>query len=208
METRVSVNENDIVRVKLNDTSLIYVDAYPEHTFKGLVTQIANSASVSGSTTDQVTTFEVKILLLKDSYNHLTEKKLPNPFRPGMSTNVDIQTMTKHSVLTIPIQAVTTREATSASNTENSEKEGIKKSSDEDAIERNISEIVFVAKGDTATRIEIKTGIQDNRYIEIISGLEPNDEVVVAPFSAISRRLSNGSLIKRVEENQLFQTSK
>lgn len=205
METRVSVNENDIVRVKLNDTSLIYVDAYPEHTFKGVVTQIANSASVTGSTTDQVTTFEVKILLLKSSYNHLISKGLPNPFRPGMSTNVDIQTMTKNNVLTIPIQAVTTREA---SNTKNSEKEENKKSSDEDAIDKKISEIVFVAKSDTASSVEVQTGIQDNRYIEIISGLETDDEVIIAPFSAISRRLSNGSLIKRVEEKQLFQTSK
>ncbi|MFP4556825.1 MAG: efflux RND transporter periplasmic adaptor subunit [Bacteroidales bacterium] len=207
METRVSVNENDIVRVKLNDTSLIYVDAYPDKTFKGVVTQIANSASVTGAATDQVTTFEVRIFLLEDSYNHLINQRLPNPFRPGMSTSVDIQTMTKHNILTIPIQSVTTRETADDMDSKDKQKEQKSEDTDNDSDEPKISEIVFVAKSDTARIVKVQTGIQDNRYIEITSGLEPNDEVIVAPFSAISRRLSNGTLIKKVQENELFNTS-
>ena len=199
METRVSVNENDIVRVKLNDTSLIYVDAYPVETFKGIVTQIANSANVAGVATDQVTTFEVKILLLEDSYNHLITDNQPNPFRPGMSTNVDIQTMTKYNVLTVPIQAVTTR-----TNDNNEETKG------EDTSEKTKnqpSEIVFIAVGDTARVANVKTGIQDNRHIEILSGLEGDEDVVVSPFSAISRRLDDGKLVNRVTQDKLFQPS-
>jgi len=100
METRVDVNENDIVRVKMNDTALIEVDAYLDRKFKGIVTQIANSASVQGASTDQVTSFEVRILLLETSYIDLLNGKNSSPFRPGMSTTVDIRTQTKLNILT------------------------------------------------------------------------------------------------------------
>lgn len=207
MEARVSVNENDIVRVKLNDTSLIYVDAYPDQTFKGLVTQIANSASITGIATDQVTTFEVRIFLLDKSYNHLVRDNQPNPFRPGMSTTVDIQTMTKANILTIPIQSVTTR-PDSASLADAS-----LVANEADKAETTISasklrEVVFVAAGDTAKIVYVSTGIQDNRFIEITTGLTEEDDVVVAPFSAISRRLDNGKLVKRVTPDKLFQPTR
>lgn len=207
MEARVSVNENDIVRVKLNDTTLIYVDAYPDQIFKGLVTQIANSASVSGVATEQVTTFEVRIFLLDKSYNHLIKPNQPNPFRPGMSTTVDIQTMTKANILTIPIQAVTTRpDTTSASKilpTEEKSTDGVDKK-----VKANLKEVVFVAVGDTAKMVFVTTGIQDNRYIEITKGITTDDEVIVAPFSAISRKLENKKLVKKVSQDQLFKATK
>ncbi|MDF1547249.1 MAG: efflux RND transporter periplasmic adaptor subunit, partial [Bacteroidales bacterium] len=111
MEVQVDVNENDIVRVENNDTAIIEVDAYLGKKFKGIVTEIANSASVSGTGSDEVTNFEVKILILKDSYADLIPKDKPNyyPFRPGMSATADIQTNTKVNVLSVPIQAITTR---------------------------------------------------------------------------------------------------
>jgi len=111
MEVKVDVNENDIVRVESGDTAIIEVDAYLGEKFKGIVTEIANSASVAGTGTDQVTNFEVKILILKDSYTELIPKDKKNfyPFRPGMSATADIQTNTKYNVLSIPIQSVTTR---------------------------------------------------------------------------------------------------
>lgn len=203
MEARVSVNENDIVRVKLRDTSLIYVDAYPDQTFKGVVTQIANSASVTGVATDQVTTFEVRIFLLENSYSHLFKQNQPNPFRPGMSTTVDIQTMTKANILTIPIQAVTTRNDTIPVMGGNDMTETPKDASADNAPKQ--IEVVFIAVGDTARLVRVTTGIQDNRNIEITSGLEGEEEVVVAPFSAISRRLEDGKLVKKVEQGKLFQ---
>ena len=109
MEVQVEVNENDIVRVNLNDTAIIEVDAFLGEKFKGIVTEIANSANVSGLSTDQVTNFQVKVLLLRDSYQKLYDEGYVNPFRPGMSATVDIQTDTRLAILSVPIQSVTTR---------------------------------------------------------------------------------------------------
>ena len=203
MEARVSVNENDIVRVKLNDTSLIYVDAYPDQNFKGVVTQIANSASVTGVATDQVTTFEVRILLMENSYKHLVTDRKPNPFRPGMSTTVDIQTTTRYNVLSVPIQAVTTRSDSVSINAGSLSEEN--ENTTEQAEKSKLKEVVFIAKGDTASMVYVKTGIQDNRNIEVLEGLTDSVDVVVAPFSAISRRLQDGKLVKKVTQDKLFQ---
>lgn len=210
METRVDVNENDIVRVKMNDTALIEVDAYVDRKFKGIVTQIANSASVQGTTTDQVTSFEVRILLLEDSYKDLISSKNPSPFRPGMSTTVDIRTQTKLNVLTIPIQAVTTRSDSVNNNaasglSEVNEDQKVNQTTTTTAKPSEIKEIVFVAKGDSAKQVVVKTGIQDNIYIEITEGLKGDEEVIAAPFSAISRKLKDGKLIKKVAKEKLFK---
>ena len=109
MEARVEVNENDIVKVSLGDTALIEVDAYLDKKFKGIVTEIANSAKTTGVSADQVTNFDVKILVLPSSYQSLVDAGDKNPFRPGMSASVDIQTESKSDIITVPIQAVTTR---------------------------------------------------------------------------------------------------
>lgn len=207
MEARVNVNENDIVRVKLNDTALIDVDAYTEDKFKGIVTQIANSASVTGSTTDQVTTFEVRILMLEDSYKHLVTAKKPNPFRPGMSTTVDIQTTTRSNVLTVPIQAVTTR-SDSVSTGAKGFTEVVEEESEPAMQKAELKEVVFITAGDTAKMVTVKTGIQDNRYIEITEGLTGDEEVVVAPFSAISRKLADKKLVTKVDQDKLFKVKK
>ncbi len=190
MEVKVDVNENDIVKVKLNDTAIIEIDAYLGEKFKGVVTEMANSANVSGMATDQVTSFEVKVLLLKNSYNHLIKPNNPNPFRPGMSASVDIQTNTKPNILTIPIQAVTTRTDTSEFADEST--------SDE------FKEIVFVVSEGTAIMKTVKTGIQDNRDIEIVEGIALEDAIVVAPYSAISRKLKDGIKVEVVKKEELF----
>ena len=208
METRVDVNENDIVRVKMSDTAYIEVDAYLDRKFKGIVTQIANSASVAGTSTDQVTSFEVRILLLEDSYKDLISSKNPSPFRPGMSTTVDIRTQTKYNILTVPIQAVTTRSDSLNNKTLGlSEVKQEQKSKQDNATVKpsELKEIVFIAKGDSAKIIVIKTGIQDNSYIEVKEGLTGNEDIISAPFSAISRKLTDGKLIKKVEKDKLFK---
>ncbi|HAF30517.1 MAG TPA: efflux RND transporter periplasmic adaptor subunit [Bacteroidales bacterium] len=194
MEVKVEVNENDIVKVKLNDTALIEVDAYLGETFKGVVTEIANSANVSGMSTDQVTNFIVKILLLKESYKHLIKSHNSNPFRPGMSASVDIQTNTKPNILTIPIQCVTTR-ADSTEKIQNSATEP----------DEELREVVFVVSNDSAILQTVKTGIQDNKYIEVLEGITINEKVITAPYSAISRKLKNGSIVKIVDKDELFQ---
>jgi HlyD family secretion protein len=195
MEVKVEVNENDIIKVKLSDTAFIEIDAYLGEKFKGMVTEIANSANVSGMSVDQVASFDVKVLVLKESYEHLKSKGKLNPFRPGMSASVDIQTTTKKGVLSIPIQAVTTRVDSIEVKGEQQKKE----------ITGETKEMVFVVSSDSVVLQPVKTGIQDNKYIEIVSGLTTEDMVVVAPYSAISRKLKKGSKVTVVDKNKLFE---
>ncbi|MCX6325754.1 MAG: efflux RND transporter periplasmic adaptor subunit [Bacteroidia bacterium] len=191
MEAQVEVNENDIVRVNLGDTALIEVDAYLDQKFKGIVTEIANSAKTTGLSADQVTNFDVKILVLPESYIKLVDAGDSNPFRPGMSATVDIQTELKADIITVPIQSVTTRTDTTKTSTTVSDKD--------------IRTIVFITDGKYALAKDVKTGIQDNNYIEILSGVEENDRVISAPFSAISKKLSDSTLIEIVKKEELFK---
>jgi HlyD family secretion protein len=191
MEARVEVNENDIVRVKLGDTAVIEVDAYLDKKFRGVVTEIANSAKTTGVSADQVTNFDVKILVLPESYQDLVKNGSPNPFRPGMSATVDIQTESKDDVIAVPIQSVTTRTDTT--------KNSVRSSSDE------IRTLVFISDGKYALARDVKTGIQDNNYIEIVSGAEANENVISAPFSAISKKLSDSTLIEVLKKEELFK---
>lgn len=190
MEAQVEVNENDIVRVKLNDTAFIEVDAYLDEKFKGVVTEIANSAKTTGMSADQVTNFDVKIFVLPASYEKFTQKGI-NPFRPGMSTTVEILTETRDGIITVPIQAVTTRTDTT--------KTAIT------AADEEIRTLVFVTDGTYALAKDVKTGIQDNNYIEIMSGVEDSAKVISAPFSAISKKLSDSTLIEIVKKDDLYK---
>jgi len=193
MEVVVDVNENDIIRVKLGDTAIIEVDAYLDRDFSGVVTEIANSAKSAGLTADQVTNFPVRILILRESYEDLITERNPSPFRPGMSASVDIRTSRKQNVLTVPIQAVTTR-----TDTTRLKMTGIEE----------VRTIVFLSDGKYALARDVKTGIQDNINIEILSGLTEGDEAIVQPFSAISKKLSDSTLIEVVTKEALFNTEK
>ncbi len=207
MEVNVEVNENDIVRVALGDTSIIEVDAYLNKKFKGIVTEIATSANILGVSVDQVTNFDVKIRILRDSYKDLIPKDNPrfSPFRPGLSATVDIQTETAHNILTVPIQAVTTRSDTTGKEKSLREKREEEKSKKEDSKEdEEFHEYVFLYDNDTAKMQEVKTGIQNNTYIEITEGLEDGQEVIVAPYRAVSKKLKNGDKVKKVPKKDLF----
>jgi HlyD family secretion protein len=177
------VNENDIPRVKLGDTATIEVDAWPDFKFSGVVTEIASSAKTTGVSADQVTNFDVKILVIPESIKD-------HALRPGMSATVDIRTETRNAVLAVPIQSVTTRTDTT---------KVVQKTADED-----IRTIVFTTDGQRAFAKDVKTGIQDNSYIEILSGVSEGDRVVSAPYSAISRKLSDSTMVEIVKKEQLF----
>jgi HlyD family secretion protein len=189
MEARVEVNENDIVRVSLGDTATIEVDAYLDREFKGIVTEIANSAKTTGVSADQVTNFDVKIRVLPESYASLAEEMGSHPFRPGMSATVEIQTDLKNNILAVPIQSVTTRIDTTR----------IVSTSKE-----YVRTLVFLTEGKYALARDVKTGIQDNNYIEILSGINEKDRVISAPFSAISKKLSDSTLVEIVDRKQLY----
>ena len=193
MEVIVEVNENDIIRVLTGDTAIVEVDAYMDQDFKGLVTEIANSATTSGMATDQVTSFNVKILLLHESYQNLLDET-PNPFRPGMSATVDIQTETKYNIFTIPIQAVTTRLDTIG-----------QEQNDLVVADKDPDVVVFKVIDDYVMSQIVETGIQDNNYIEITSGLSIEDDIVIAPYNAISRKLADSSMIEIVTKKELFK---
>ena len=214
MEVKVEVNENDIVNVEKSDTAVIQIDAYMKRKFRGMVTEIASSANVSGTSTGQVTNFNVKILLLEESYKDLLISQLHKyPFLPGMSATVEIRTKTRHNVISIPIQAVTTRANNGNSKKVNNEPvanvEGTNKSEDKVAMkEPEQFEVVFVNRKNLARQVKVKTGIQDNTNIEIIQGLNSDDEVVVAPYGLVSKTLKDSTTIEVVKIDDLYKVKK
>jgi len=215
MEVEVEVNENDIVRVSDHDTALIEVDAYPDTKFQGVVSEIPVSANTTGVTTDQVTNFMVKILLLKDSYEDKITPTNLYPLRPGMSATADIQTDRKTGIYSIPIQAVTTRPDTSGTAIVKEDQQigqvssdgtvsNVTMPSEESTTRDEPMVVVFVVSDGKAKMKEVKTGIQDNNYIEIKEGLDQDDQVIIAPYSAISRQLKNNLNVEVVSEDELF----
>jgi HlyD family secretion protein len=208
MEVHVEVNENDIVRVSMGDTAIIEVDAYLKEKFKGIVTEIATSANTQGTSADQVTNFDVKVLMLSKSYKHLSDGKPEgfSPFRPGMSASVDIQTEVRKDVPCIEIAAVTTRNDTTGRTLTSYEKrkqEKEKKAKYEQ--EKEIKEYVFLYQDGTAVMQEVKTGIQDNKYIEIKSGLSEGDKVITGPYIAVSKTLKNRDKVEKTTKDKLFE---
>lgn len=193
MEVRVDVSENDIPRVSIGDWVEIEVDAYLDRIFTGRVTQIANSASnsaVATLTSDQVTNFEVRISISPDSYQDLVSPAKPYPFRPGMSATVEVNTETIEDVLSIPIQAVTTRER-------KEEEKNVKLVNQRSSPMDDLLEVVFVCEGDTVRMAEVSTGIQDDTYIQIKSGLDEGAEIVTGPYAAVARKLEEGDEFQR-----------
>lgn len=199
MEVRVNVNENDIVRVHLGDSVLIDVDAYSntDKEFKGLVTLIANTAKDKASA-DAITEFEVRILILRESYLDLIKAGNKFPFRPGMTASVEIMTQRKTNVLSVPLAAVTTRTADEKKDEQkNKGNDDHKVTSGPKKPEKKKEEkvVVFVNDKGTAKRVEVKTGISDYDNIEILSGLPDSAEVVTGPFLVVSERLKEGDKI-------------
>ncbi len=191
IEVRVDVSEGEITKVKLNDTASIEVDAYFDRKFVGVVTQVANTskgASNSMTSSDQSTNFVVKIRILKSSYEDLLTDN-PKPFLPGMSATVDIKTKKKFGVLAVPIQAVTTKD--SVYNGTN-----------------HTTELLFVKDSSKALVKQVKTGIQDDSYIEIVEGLNGNEKIITGPYNIISKDLKNGDNIKELDKNAKKKTKK
>lgn len=194
MEVEVDVNENDIVKIKIGDEANVEVDAYLKKKFRGVVTSISNSASTT-LTSDQVTNFKVKVRILKESYQDLLEGKPEaySPFRPGMTATVDIITQTKSNVLAVPISSVVVKSDTTA----------VKDFKVDDPNEKKAApksdkkfECVFVKVGDKAKIRIIKTGIQDDTNIEVMSGLKPGDVVITGPYTTVSKDLNSGDKVK------------
>lgn len=201
IEVRVDVSETDIAKVKLGDTTIIEADAYRDRKFTGIVSKIAVSSTSSGTlaatvSTDQVTNYTVHILILPESYGDLLAKSGKFPFKPGMSASVEIQTRRERNILSIPVNAVTTRDYA----------DSIKKKNDAIANDA-VRQVVFVydeKKKEVAIR-DVKTGVQDNQYIQITEGLKVGEQVVVAPYGAIARTLKDKTKVSVVAKDKLFE---
>ena len=219
IEVRVDVGENDIPKVKLGDTAIVEVDAYSNRKFKGLVYKIANptssSALTGGSSTTEVTNYKVHIRLLPDSYSDLVIKGKSFPFRPGMTASADIQTKSHNNVLSVPLNAVTTRDPKDSSNTSKNDKrekkdENVKSDAPKSVTAGdNLQEVVFVLQKDNKVKqVKVKTAIQDLNNIEIVEGLKEGDEVVTGPYSTVSKTLKEGTLVKKTAKDKLFEEKK
>ncbi|POY38557.1 efflux RND transporter periplasmic adaptor subunit [Solitalea longa] len=209
MEAVVDVNENDINRISLNDTADIEVDAFLGKKFKGVVTSIANSASTASSTatTDQVTNFQVKVHLIPSSYEQLLKGDTESPFRPGLSSTVDIHTEKVTNSLSVPIQAVTTREPEKK---DDKDKDAPQKNDDKKS-EKTLDQVqplVFVMRNGVAQSVNVTTGIQNDSFIEIKSGLKDGDQVITGPYLAVSKTLKSGDKVKKVEKDKLYAGEK
>ncbi len=204
IEVRVDVSETDISKVKTGDTTIIDADAYRNRKFKGIVSRIAVSSTKTGSgtSTDQVTNYTVHIWILPSSYSDVSAQlgKGKFPFKPGMSASVEIQTNRQDNILSVPVNAVTTRDwADSVKN----------KLVAQSAID-NIRQVVFVydSKTQMVSLRDVKTGLQDNKYLQVTTGLKENEEVVTAPYGAIARTLKDNTKVKVVAKDQLFEAKK
>ena len=220
IEVRVDVGENDIPKVKLGDSALIEVDAYSNRKFKGIVTQIASSsagtatASIGGATSNDVTNYKVYIRILPESYQDLFNKDRPKnfPFRPGMTASADIMTKTKQNVVTVPINAVTTREKGTdnvvGAKTDEKKEAGIQEAT-KTGLAADLDEVVFVLQPNgTVKKVKVKTDIQDINYIEVVDGIKVGDEVITSPYNIISKTLKDGMKVQVVPKDKLFEAPK
>jgi HlyD family secretion protein len=213
LEVRVDVGENDIVKISIGDSADVEVDAYNNRKFKGVVTKIASSTKGGAAlaASNDVTNYEVRIRLDKSSYEDLA--KLPFPFRPGMNATADIRTKVVQNVLAVPITAVNARVKGSDMSVADKKKETSETKDDEasatTAVENTsdeLEEVVFVlSKDGIVKKAVVRSGVQDINYIEILSGLKEGDQVITAPYSAISKTLKDGAKVKPVKKEELYE---
>jgi len=204
MEAVVDVNENDVVNVKLGDAANIKIDAYGDRKFKGIVQQIANTGKTTGTgTQEEVTNFEVKIRI--DDHDVA--------LRPGLSCTADIQTNIVKDAVAVPMQSVTIRTGDTNLSPEEIEKQKQKiaaRDKDDNKAElsndrlekqaqkeerEKLAKVVFLKSGNKAHMLKVTTGIADDSYMEIKSGIKPGDEVISGSYSAISRKLKEGAKV-------------
>nr|WP_294902735.1 efflux RND transporter periplasmic adaptor subunit [uncultured Lacibacter sp.] len=220
IEVRVDVGENDIPKVKIGDSAIIEVDAYNDRKFKGVVTQISSSSTsaqsaTASATSGDVTNYKVYIRIDPASYADLVDpvKGKALPFRPGMSASADIMTTKQVNVIAVPILAVTTRDKNEKESQAKAKEEADKKkaqgqettAANNAVVTDEMEEVVFIIQKDgTVKKVAIRTHIQDNEYIEVLSGIKEGDEVVSAPYNTISKTLKDGMKVMVVPKEKVY----
>lgn len=202
MEADIEISENDITNVKIGDTATIEVDAFPEKQISGVVFEISNTAQSKGvGTQEEIINFIVKL--------RIQDKEVL--LKPGMSCNADIKVNSKMDVIAVPIQSITAREEQQEMQKESEEEQTKRISEGTSKKKQKIKEMVFVVEGNekkTVKLVEVKTGISDDKYIEISEGINPDVEVVKGPYKAISKDLDNGTKVKIDNELKKFSKEK
>jgi len=227
IEAIVDVGENDIPKVHLGDSANIEVDAYNNRKFRGIVTQIASSVASSSSTTstissNDVTNYKVHIRLSPASYKDLYIVKRPKsfPFRPGMTASADIQTNTHFNAISVPINAVTTRDKNGSNtaigankSTDNANGDDNNKDNTSENIAKaasgDLDEVVFLLQANgTVKNAKVKTGLQDINFIEITDGVKEGNDIITGPYSTVSKILKDGTKVQVVAKDKLFEAKK
>lgn len=214
IETQVEVGENDIPKVKIGDTAIVQIDAYNARKFKGVVYKIANpTVQTNAISSTTVTNYKVHIRLLPSSYMDMIGNGKPFPFRPNMTASADIQTNTKPGILAVPLNAVTTRDKkddAKANDKTKKEKTTVTvTTTDDETAADDLEEVVYVMQKDgTVKKVKVKTGIQDINYIEILSGLSGNEQVITGPYDVVSKKLKDGMKVKIVPKDDLVKDIK
>jgi HlyD family secretion protein len=212
IEVRVDVGESDIPKVRFGDTALVEIDAYNNRKFKGIVYKIANPAASPGSGSgNEVTNYKVHIRLLYESYADLLRTGNGFPFRPNMNASADIQTRTEKNVLSVPLNAVTTRDKKTdkvpskrKDATKGEDEETDSKATNDEAVE-----CVFVLQKDgSVKKYNVKTGIQDINYIQVITGIKKGDKVITGPYNTVTKTLKDGTRVKEVKKEELVEDQK
>ena len=211
LEVRVDVGENDIIKINIGDTADVEVDAYNNRKFKGVVTKIASSTAGGQnglSSSNDVTNYQVRIRLDKDSYKDLAGKAFP--FRPGMNASAEIRTKKVENILSVPIGAVNARVRGSDKSMEDKRKEEKVIKDEDEALattnDNELEEVVFIMQQDgIVKKVVVKSGVQDMNYIEVVMGLKEGDEVVIGPYTAVSKNLKDGMKVKVVTKDKLFE---
>ena len=205
MEVRVDVSETDIAKVKPGDTARIDADAYRDRRFTGIVSKVGVSSKGGNAlqSTDQVTNYTVHIYILPESYADIALKLAARSFvfKPGMSASVEIQTRRVDNVLSVPVNAVTTRDWPDSLQ---------KQKAGDQSVAGAVRQVVFLLDGATGTvRLQdVSTGIQDNTYIYVTSGLKADQTVITAPYGAVARDLKDGDKVQVVPKDKLFEGAK
>jgi HlyD family secretion protein len=218
IEVQVDVGENDIPKVKFGDSAIVEVDAFNNRKFKGVVYKIANPVTATGSSSTgsvsstTVTNYQVHIRLIPGSYNDLIVKGQPFPFRPNMTASADIQTSTHPGVLSVPLNAVTTRDK--KSDAAPVKKEDVSSSNQPEqqanvSTEDDIQEVVYILQADgTVKKFPVTTDIQDINYIQIKSGIKEGDMVITGPYDVVSKQLKDKQKVKIVSKDDLLKNTK
>jgi HlyD family secretion protein len=210
IEVQVEVGENDIPKVKIGDSAIVLIDAYNTRKFKGLVYKIANPLQIASAGATTVTNYKVHIRLFASSYMDMIGRGKPFPFRPNMTASADIQTNTKFNVLSVPLNAVTTRDKNDdLSKTDKTKKDKDAAPAEDDAATDDLQEVVYVLQKDgTVKKFKVTTGVQDINNIEILSGIKAGDQVITGPYDVVSKRLKDKMKVKVVPKDELVKEIK